>query len=242
VTLGEHDLDGISTAAYQAWLMDDLRKQIGFMRAAVPYWSLCLSSARVDEEKIESLADLATLPIFTKADLRALPPMELVAKEAYADIAVGRWTSGTTGRPTASFWTQSDWAGLISSTARMLGRHQPIAAPMVFNAYSQAHITGPVYHAALQHSSCRHEQSAARVSGLMRCSIKNPASLNGTTCAGGSVQAVLLALRLSNKRGRTASLRSATSTALPSLLCSQFPALFIQMTSTSLTDTSWSRS
>src|SRR4030095_2244304 len=77
-------------------------------------------------------------------------PRERVAKEAYADIAVGRWTSGTTGQPTASFWTQSDWAGLVSSTARMLGGHAPMEAPTVFNAYSQAHVTGPVYHAALQ--------------------------------------------------------------------------------------------
>jgi phenylacetate-coenzyme A ligase PaaK-like adenylate-forming protein len=76
--------------------------------------------------------------------------MALVPQEARADVALGRWTSGTTGLPTASFWTQSDWAGLISSTARMLSRHMPMEAPTVFNAYSQAHVTGPVYHAALQ--------------------------------------------------------------------------------------------
>jgi phenylacetate-CoA ligase len=150
MTLGEQYIDGISPAAYQAWLMNALRKQIGYMRAAVPYWSQRLSSEGVDEEKIENLADLAALPILTKAELRALPPMELVPQEARTDVAIGRWTSGTTGRPTASFWTQSDWAGLISSTARMLGRHAPLAAPTVFNAYSQAHVTGPLYHAALQ--------------------------------------------------------------------------------------------
>ena len=150
MTLGEQGLDGYSPATHEAWLMNALRKQIGYMRAAVPYWSQRLSSARVDEEKIETLADLAALPIFTKAELRALPPMDLVPQEARADVAVGRWTSGTTGRPTVSFWTRSDWAGLISSTARMLSRHAPMEAPTVFNAYSQAHVTGPLYHAALQ--------------------------------------------------------------------------------------------
>jgi phenylacetate-coenzyme A ligase PaaK-like adenylate-forming protein len=65
------DFDGISPATHEAWLMNALRKQIGYMRAAVPHWSQRLSSARVDEEKIESLADLAALPIFTKAELRA---------------------------------------------------------------------------------------------------------------------------------------------------------------------------
>jgi phenylacetate-coenzyme A ligase PaaK-like adenylate-forming protein len=88
--------------------------------------------------------------VFTKSELRALAPMDLVPPEARSDIALGRWTSGTTGRPTASFWTQSDWASLISSMATMLRRHAPMTAPTVFNAYSQVHVTGPVYHAALQ--------------------------------------------------------------------------------------------
>ena len=150
MTVGEQNIDGMSPAARDAWLVNALRKQISYMRAAVPYWSKRLSSARVDEEKIRSLADLAALPVLTKAELRMLPPMDLVPREARADVSVGRWTSGTTGRPTASFWTRSDWAGLISSTAHMLGRHAPMEAPTAFNAYSQAHITGPVYHAALQ--------------------------------------------------------------------------------------------
>jgi len=32
----------------------------------------------------------------------------------------------------------------------MLGPHAPMDAPTAFNAYSQAHVTGPLYHAALQ--------------------------------------------------------------------------------------------
>ena len=148
--VGEHDIDGMPAAAREAWLVKALRKQIGYMRAAVPYWSKRLSLARVDEERIGSLVDLAALPVFTKAELRTLSPMDLVPREVRAEVAVGRWTSGTTGRPTASFWTRSDWAALISSTAHMLGRHAPMEAPTAFNAYSQAHVTGPVYHAALQ--------------------------------------------------------------------------------------------
>jgi hypothetical protein len=98
------------------------------MRVAVPYWFQRLSSSRFNEEKIESLDDLAALPRLTKAEFRALQPMELVPQEVRPDVAVGRWTSGTTGRPTASFWTQSDWAGLISNTARiacLVGSHPP---------------------------------------------------------------------------------------------------------------------
>jgi phenylacetate-CoA ligase len=103
VTVGEQDIDGISPAARDTWLVNALRKQISYMRSAVPYWSKRLSLARVDDEKIKSLADLAALPVLTKAELRMLPPMDLVPREARADVSVGRWTSGTTGRPTASF-------------------------------------------------------------------------------------------------------------------------------------------
>jgi phenylacetate-CoA ligase len=150
VTPAKRYLDSTSTEANEAWLVDRLRSQIGYMCAAVPYWRDRLSSTGVDEGKIGSLADLAVLPILTKGELRALRPMDLVPQEVRRDILVGRWTSGTTGRPTASFWTRSDWEGLISSTAFMLGRHAPMAAPVVFNAYSQAHVTGPIYHSALQ--------------------------------------------------------------------------------------------
>jgi phenylacetate-coenzyme A ligase PaaK-like adenylate-forming protein len=122
VTVGEQDIDGMSAGARDAWLVNALRKQISYMRATVPYWSERLSLARIDEEKIRSFADLAALPVLTKAELRMLPPMDLVPREWRADVSVGRWTSGTTGRPTPSFWTRSDWTGLISSTAQMLGQ------------------------------------------------------------------------------------------------------------------------
>ena len=61
-----------------------------------------------------------------------------------------RWTSGTTGRPTVNFWGEADWAALVGSTARMLVRQAPIAGASAFNGYSQAHVTGPLYSAALR--------------------------------------------------------------------------------------------
>ena len=54
------------------------------------------------------------------------------------------------GRPTACSWTTADWAALVAATARMLARQTPVATTRAFNGYSQAHLTGPLYHAALQ--------------------------------------------------------------------------------------------
>ena len=42
-----------------------------------------------------------------------------------------------------------DYAALVAVTARILARQAPIERPSVFNVYSQAHMTGPLYHAAL---------------------------------------------------------------------------------------------
>ena len=61
-----------------------------------------------------------------------------------------RWTSGTTGRPTVNFWGETDWDALVASTARMLVRQAPMKRPAVFNSYSQGHMTGPLYGAALR--------------------------------------------------------------------------------------------
>jgi len=135
------------TNTRDAHLLKAIRDQIAFMREELPFWRERLSGT--DESKIESLADLARFPILTKEDLRTIRPAELLPESSRRHLAVCRWTSGTTGRPTVSFWTSTDWMALVSSTARMLARHYPVRTPTVFNGYSQAHITGPLYNQAL---------------------------------------------------------------------------------------------
>ena len=105
--------------------------------------------AAVDEFRIAGLDELARIPILTKEELRSLRPTVLLPQKMGGDIAIGRWTSGTSGLPTVNFWSTDDYAALVAVTARMLARQAPIACPSVFNAYSQAHMTGPLYHAAL---------------------------------------------------------------------------------------------
>jgi phenylacetate-coenzyme A ligase PaaK-like adenylate-forming protein len=114
------------------------------------FWRDRLSKIDTDESKIDSLSDLARFPILAKEDLRTIRPAALLPEGSRRHLAVCRWTSGVTGRPTVNFWTAADWAALVSSTARMLARHQPTRSPTVFNGYSHAHVTGPLYNQALQ--------------------------------------------------------------------------------------------
>src|SRR5207245_3307357 len=107
-------------------------------------------TASVDEDKIQTMADLARLPILSKEELRAMRPAVLLPDERLAEMQVCRWTSGTSGQPTVNFWSETDWAALVASTARLLVRQAPMPHPTAFNGYSQAHVTGVLYNAALR--------------------------------------------------------------------------------------------
>ena len=148
--LDDPTLDSAVREVRENWLLEAVRQQIAYMRATVPFWHERLSKADVNESRIECLADLADVPIFTKAELRATRPAALLPSNTRTELVIGRWTSGTSGQPTVNFWTETDWAALVASTARMLARHAPMQAPTVFNAYSHAHMAGPLYHAALR--------------------------------------------------------------------------------------------
>ena len=143
-------LDSIAREARDAWLVEAVRHQIAYMRAKIPYWRQRLSAAAVDEHGIESLADLARVPILTKDELRALRPAALLPEESRPKLQISRWTSGTSGQPTVNFWSESDWTALVATTSRMLARQSPMTHATAFNAYSQAHVTGPLYNGALR--------------------------------------------------------------------------------------------
>ena len=147
--LDDPALDTIAGESREALLLDALRRQIAFMRNAVPFWRERLAKVALDEAHIQTMRDLARYPILSKEELRAIRPALLLASEHIAELKMCRWTSGTSGRPTVNFWTETDWAAAVASAARMLRRQAPIPAPRVFNGYSQAHLTGPLYHEAL---------------------------------------------------------------------------------------------
>jgi phenylacetate-CoA ligase len=148
--LDDPALDSIASQTREAFLLEALRRQIAFMRAKVPYWRERLATAGVDESRIETMQDLARLPILSKEELRSIRPAALLPDPRVVTLGMCRWTSGTSGRPTVNFWSATDWAALVASTARMLARQAPMKSPAAFNGYSHGHLTGPLYNAALR--------------------------------------------------------------------------------------------
>jgi phenylacetate-CoA ligase len=148
--LDDPAFDSIGPEARDTHLLEALRRQIVFMRDEVPFWRERLTKSSVDEAKIEGFAGLAQIQIFTKEELRDLRPAVLLPEGSRRTIAVGRWTSGTSGRPTVNFWSTTDWACLVASTARMLAREAATQNPTAFNCYTQAHLTGPLYDGAIR--------------------------------------------------------------------------------------------
>jgi phenylacetate-CoA ligase len=148
--LDDPALDAVASAARDALLLEALRRQIAFMRAKVPFWRERLAKVAVDEGNIETMADLAHFPILSKEELRAIRPAALLPADRLPDMQVCRWTSGTSGRPTVNFWSETDWGALVASTARMLVRQAPTKSPTAFNGYSHSHLTGALYNAALR--------------------------------------------------------------------------------------------
>jgi hypothetical protein len=121
--LDDPSLDSTVSQVRDAWLVDAVREQIAFVRAKVPFWRERLSNAAVDERCIESLADFARVPIFTKEELRATRPAALLPNDTRLELKISRWTSGTSGQPTVNFWSETDWAALAEV------RHEMVVKP-----------------------------------------------------------------------------------------------------------------
>ncbi|RAP45144.1 MAG: phenylacetate--CoA ligase [Methanosphaera sp. rholeuAM6] len=89
----------------------------------VPYYHKRYTEEEVYPEDIETLADIEKLPFTTKTDLRASYPFGLFAVPQ-KDIIEIHTSSGTTGKPTVSGYTEEDldiWAEVIARGLTMMG-------------------------------------------------------------------------------------------------------------------------
>ncbi len=89
----------------------------------VPYYHKRYTEAEVYPEDIETLADIEKLPFTTKTDLRDSYPFGLFAVPQ-KDIIEIHTSSGTTGKPTVSGYTEEDleiWSDVIARGMTMMG-------------------------------------------------------------------------------------------------------------------------
>ncbi|MFF5084882.1 phenylacetate--CoA ligase family protein [Actinoplanes sp. NPDC000266] len=91
-------------------------------------------------------SELAAYPLTTKADLRDAYPFGMLAVDR-SRLATYHESSGTTGTPTASYYTKGDWEDLIERYARVRVGIEPDDTFMVRTPYALM-LTGHVAHAA----------------------------------------------------------------------------------------------
>ena len=77
-----------------------LRFLVAHAHSRVPYYRQLFEQAGVRPADIRCAADLAQLPVSSKADLRERPLSDLVARGVNADRLILRYTAGSTGEPT----------------------------------------------------------------------------------------------------------------------------------------------
>ncbi|MDO5849399.1 MAG: phenylacetate--CoA ligase [Methanobrevibacter sp.] len=89
----------------------------------IPYYNKKYSEAEVYPEDIETLKDIEKLPFITKDDLRESYPFGLFAVDQ-KEIKEVHSSSGTTGKPVVSGYTEKDldtWAETIARGLTMMG-------------------------------------------------------------------------------------------------------------------------
>ena len=94
-------------------------------------------------------AELAGYPLTTKADLRDAYPFGMLAVDR-SDLATYHESSGSSGTPTASYYTAGDWTDLVDRYARVPVGIRPSDTFLVRTPYALM-LTGHVAHAAARH-------------------------------------------------------------------------------------------
>ena len=89
----------------------------------VPYYNKRFNNLKIEPEDIETLADIEKLPFTSKTDLRDAYPFGMFAVPTEEIVEV-HTTSGTTGKPTVSGYTESDielWGEVMARALTMAG-------------------------------------------------------------------------------------------------------------------------
>jgi len=103
--------------------LERLRWTLRHAHANVPFYRKKFEKAGVSPEDCQSLEDLAGFPVTNKDDLRDNYPAGMFAVPP-GQIRRIHASSGTTGQPTVSGYTQADldtWAGLMARSIRAAG-------------------------------------------------------------------------------------------------------------------------
>lgn len=107
----------------------------------VPYYNRRFTDLKIEPEDIETLEDIEKLPFTSKTDLRDAYPFGMFAVDT-EDIVEVHTTSGTTGKPTVSGYTEADldlWGEVMARALTMTGVKKK---DKVQNSYGYGLFTG----------------------------------------------------------------------------------------------------
>jgi phenylacetate-CoA ligase len=107
----------------------------------VPYYKKHFNDLNVGPEDIETLGDIEKLPFTSKTDLREAYPFGMFAVPT-DDIVEVHTTSGTTGKPTVSGYTEDDldiWGEVMARALTMTGVRR---SDKIQNSYGYGLFTG----------------------------------------------------------------------------------------------------
>ena len=110
------EIETISRQDLEELQLKKLQKTVKKAFDKIPYYNKKYSNAEVFPEDIECLKDIEKLPFITKDDLRESYPYGLFAVDM-SEIKELHSSSGTTGKPVVSGYTEKDldtWAETIA--------------------------------------------------------------------------------------------------------------------------------
>ncbi|CCO24489.1 phenylacetate--CoA ligase family protein [Maridesulfovibrio hydrothermalis] len=117
-----HDAETLERSALEKLQAERLKKTIE-LAANSPYYSEVFKNNKIDPSIIETVDDVKKLPFTTKEDLRSQYPYGLLTQSLDNFVRLHA-SSGTTGTPTAVFYTQKDldtWADLMARSMYAVG-------------------------------------------------------------------------------------------------------------------------
>jgi phenylacetate-CoA ligase len=125
----------------KAFQLEKLKETVAWARERIPFYRRKLEELKITENDINSLEDIAQLPVTTKNDLRDNYPFDLCAVPMSEVVRIHA-SSGTTGKPVTGPYTASDLAQWTECMARNLWAAGIREDDIVQNAYGHGLFTG----------------------------------------------------------------------------------------------------
>lgn len=137
----DEEIECMDSKSKEELQLKRLQEIVEFAYENVPYYKRSFDKANVKPEDIKTLKDIEKLPFTSKVDLRDEYPYGMLAVDE-DDIVEIHTTSGTTGKPTISAYTQEDidiWAEISARSLVMVGASKK---DKVQNCYGYGLFTG----------------------------------------------------------------------------------------------------